>query len=207
MTRTKTAALFISAALMTASLSATASAQGVSGPYLAARQAIFLSDYDEAARYYEQALRRDTSNIRLLESAMISFMGRGDMETSATMAQRFLDAGGQSPTALLIQSTQAVAQGDFDPATAPTVVSDGLAPLVDGLTRGWAFLGLGQAAEASAAFAEVAETEEFASFAYYHEALALAMVGDFEAADAIFSGAKYGALTLSSRGIEAHAQI
>jgi Flp pilus assembly protein TadD len=100
-----------------------------------------------------------------------------------------------------------VAKGDFERAAEEGTETTGLAPLLGGLTRAWALLGQGKMSDATDAFNKVAETEDFASFAHYHNALALASVGDFEGADKILSGDAYGPLILSQRGIEAHAQV
>jgi tetratricopeptide (TPR) repeat protein len=198
---------FIAATLCLLSTTAGAQDRGLAGSYLAARQASFLSDYANAATYYDRALNEDRTNLSLLDNAMMSFLGTGDVPKAAEIAANRLKQPGANPIADITVKSAALAQGDFSKTTALVTETTGLAPLLDGLLRGWAILGQGNMSDATAAFADVAENEDFASFAYYHEALALATVGDFQSANAILSGEKYGTLQLSTRGILAHAQI
>ncbi len=190
-----------------AALSGPLAAQGVAGPYLAARQASLASDYAEGARYFEQAVTRDPTNIKLLESALITMIGKGDMDQVARIVQLYNDAGASSRIFDLAEYALQMEAGAFDDIPEASAVIDGIDPLFDSLIHAWAQLGRGDMEAASSSFEAIAENEDFASFAHYQQALALAMVGDFEAADEIFSGARFGALTLSPRGIEAHAQV
>ena len=83
----------------------------------------------------------------------------------------------------------------------------GAGPLVDGLARGWALMGKGgDVTAALAAFDAVAQQDGLAGFGRYHKALALASVGDFEGAEAIFAQSDGGALQSTRRGIVARAQ-
>jgi len=194
-------------ALACAATPVAAAENGFAGPYLAARQAAIASDFSEAGTYYKRAIAANPTNLPLMESALIALVGKGDMEGAALVANRHKDAGGRNQIVDLVLDMLDVKQGNFDRATQASDETTGLAPLLDGLLRAWALLGEGQMSDANTAFDTVAEIEDFASFAHYHRALALALVGDFEGADAILSGERYGALVLSPRGIEAHAQI
>lgn len=184
-----------------------ASDVGIAGPYLAARQAAFSFDYNEAAHYYRLAVEAEPRNLPLKESAIVALIGKGDIEGAADMAKAHELSGGRNQIVDLVLDTVAVANGDFDRAVEESPETAGLAPLLGGLTRAWALLGQGKMSDATDAFNEVAQIEDFASFARYHNALALASVGDFEGADHILSGEAYGPLILSQRGIEAHAQV
>ncbi|MFK7858772.1 MAG: hypothetical protein AB8B64_08125, partial [Granulosicoccus sp.] len=179
----------------------------VSGPYLAARQASIAADYSQAVQYFARAVVEDPTNLALLESAVIANIGAGNMDPAARVAETYVEAGGTNPIVLLVKNMAAVKAGDFTLAAEPNTQTDGLAPLLNGLLEGWAMLGKGQMSDATAAFQKVAAEEDFAQLAYYHEALALAQVGDFESADQILSGERNGPLTLSARGLEAHAQV
>jgi len=179
----------------------------VAGPYLAARQASLASDYSEAVQYFARAVVEDPTNLALLESAVIANIGAGNMTPAARVADTYIEAGGSNPIVTLVKNMAAVKAGDFEPAAQPNAQTEGLAPLLNGLLEGWALLGKGQMSDATAAFQKVAAEEDFAQLAHYHEALALAQVGDFESADQILSGERNGPLTLSARGLEAHAQV
>ena len=198
----RTTAILLAATLLAAPVQA-----DVSGPYLAARQASISSDYSEAVKYFSRAIVADPTNLTLLESAVLTNLGAGDVETAARVGANYLKAGGNNQIVTLVQKMAAFKADDFAPTAQPSEPQDGLAPLLNGLLQGWALLGEGQMSDATEAFAKVATDADFAQLAYYHEALVRAQVGDFEAADDILSGNRNGPLTLSARGIEAHAQV
>ena len=181
--------------------------RGLAGPYLAARTALMSSDYQDAARYYRRALSAQPSRLSLMESAFIAYIGVGDLDAAAALAERHELAGGRNQVADLLLDSHAIKKGDFSRASQPVIEQDGLAPLVSGLVRAWALLGQGKMSEAIEGFEDVAKIEDFASFAHYHRAIALASVGDFESSNAILSGETYGPLVLSPRGLQAHAQV
>ncbi|MEP5757981.1 MAG: tetratricopeptide repeat protein [Litoreibacter sp.] len=197
------------AALVVSLMSSTAIAedQGLAGAYLAARQASFLSDYATATTYYSRAIAKDRTNVSLLDSAVLAFIGEGDIPGAAQLATRRLDQVGPNQISDLVVKAAALATDDFGLTKEATGATEGLAPLLDGLLRGWAILGQGQMSDALTAFEEVAEARDFSNIARYHEALALATVGDFESAHNILSGETYGPLQLSIRGILSHAQV
>ncbi len=62
-------------------------------------------------------------------------------------------------------------------------------------------------ADAVKEFDAVAATRGMEAVGLYHKALALALAGDFEGADAILSGREAGPLNLNRRGVMAHVQI
>lgn len=184
-----------------------AAENGFAGPYLAARQAALSSDYTEAASYYRRAIAADPDNLALMQSAVIVLVGKGDILEARDIAAQHEAAGGDNQIADLVLEAADIVDGNFTRAATASEETTGLAPLLGGLTEAWALLGEGRMSDATAAFDKVAAIEDFASFAQYHRALALATVGDFEGANAILSGETYGPLILSARGIEAHAQI
>lgn len=206
-TRIQHRAAVLLLSLAVSSASAIAADHRLAGPYLAARQATMAFDYSEAALYYRLAIAAEPHNLLLKESAIIALIGQGDIDGAAEIAADHEASGGRNQIVDLVLNTVAVAKGDFDRTAAESPEATGLAPLLNGLTRAWALLGQGKMSDATDAFNKVAEIEDFASFARYHNALALASVGDFEGADKILSGDAYGPLILSQRGIEAHAQV
>lgn len=197
-----TTALLLAVSCLTAPLKA-----DIAGPYLAARQASIAADYEQAVEYYARAVVEDPTNLALLESAVIANVAAGNLDPAGRVANSYVEAGGTNPIVLLTKNVAALKAGNFELADQPNTQNEGLAPLLNGLLEGWAHLGKGQMSDATAAFEKVAEVEDFAQLAYYHQALALALVGDFESADQILSGERHGPLTLSARGIEAHAQV
>ncbi|MFN3527431.1 MAG: hypothetical protein ACK4YU_15225, partial [Paracoccus sp. (in: a-proteobacteria)] len=125
-------------------------------------------------------------------------------------AQTVLDSGeGATEFAGLMRRTQLVREGDWDALLALLDArNNGDMPLsedlMDGTIRAWALLGAGRATEALAAFEEMAASESIAPVVNYHFALARALVGDYETADALMEQADAGGHLL---GIMARAQI
>ena len=182
-------------------------ADGEAGPYLAARLAGAESDYAVAAEYYARALAADPGNTMLIENAAISELARGSVADGLKLARQFDETGGKSQIADLLILADLAQNEDYAAAVSELVRGRSAGQLVDGLYRAWAYLGMGQMSEATAEFDKVSAVGGLKSFGLYHKALALASVGDFEGADAIFAGADGGPLRATRHGILAHAQI
>ena len=177
-----------------------------SGSYLAARSAMISSDYAEAAQYYTQALTRDPTNPSILENAVNAYIGLGDLDRAASIAERLVDIGTDGQIAGLVLYGDSAVTGDWDTLLA-LQTSNPVGPLFDGLSKAWALVGKGQMTDALAAFDEVASTQGVEAFGLYHKALALSSVGDFEGAAEIFSGDTGTAIRLTRRGVVAYAQV
>ncbi|WP_103332292.1 tetratricopeptide repeat protein [Pseudotabrizicola formosa] len=179
---------------------------GDAGAYLAARSAAVQSDFRAGARWFARALESDPDNLGLLEGAILSYTGVGDLAAAAGAAARLTELGGRSigaNIALLVRDVQAE---DYD-AVLALPDTRRIGNLLDDLTRAWAEFGKGRMSEAVAAFDTIAATNGLKAFGLYHKALALAAVGDFESADDILSGRAEGPLVVNRRGIIAHIQI
>ncbi|WP_240789536.1 tetratricopeptide repeat protein [Pseudooceanicola onchidii] len=161
---------------------------GNSGDYLAARQARLSSDFDAAVYYYIRALGADPRNPQLLEGSALSQLSAGDLPRAVAVSERMEDAGIESQISQAILAAHDFTEGDFQAVLDRVAADKGVGPLVDGLMVAWAQLGAGDMSKALAAFDDVAETKGMRGFALYHKALALAMVGDFEGSEAIYSG-------------------
>ena len=68
-------------------LAAPAASDGLSGAYLAARQAMIANDFQEAAEYYARALARDRTNAFLIENTLIANVGLGRIKESVPIAR------------------------------------------------------------------------------------------------------------------------
>lgn len=177
------------------------------GAYLAARTAATRGDYLAAEQWHLQALAADPGNATLQEGLLVSQMALGDFEGAAATARSMALANAKNPIAnmaLLIEQARA---GDFDAMLAARKAGQQTNPLLDDLAAAWAEFGKGRMSEATAGFDAIAQEKGAEAFGLYHQALALAAVGDFEAADAILSGKAEGELNLTRRGIIAHAEI
>ncbi|WP_299814557.1 tetratricopeptide repeat protein [uncultured Jannaschia sp.] len=185
-----------------------AQAQGVAGPYLAARIAGFTNDYVAASEYYAQLIRRDDSNAQALENAIIINSVLGEFGEAAEIAEDLEALDQRSQFASGAKLVQALLEERFDDAQTLLDQEEGVGgALLDGLLRAWIAIAAGETTAGLAQFDTLAETESFAPFAWTQKAYALAMAGDFEGADEILSGRARGPLPANVRVIEAHAQV
>ncbi|MEL7344674.1 MAG: hypothetical protein AAFN59_07415, partial [Pseudomonadota bacterium] len=186
---------------------APAYAQGNAGEYLAARQAGMMSDYRAAAQYYSRALMRDRANPVLLENGVTAYIGLGDLERATVLADQMARLEVPSQIANLALVGAQVNAADYEVIAEALAASETVGPLFDGLARAWALVGTGSMGEAIEAFDAVSTTPGVSAFGLYHKALALALVGDFEGADALLSGDGGAELRLTRRGLIAHAEV
>lgn len=157
------------------------------GSYLAGRQAIYESDYKAAEEYYSKALIFDPGNTKLKESVLLARVALGDVERALPIAEDMEANEQPNQAARMVVSAKLVSDGKFDELLARDPENQGVGPLVDGLMTAWAHLGKGEMTKAMAQFDEIAQQDGLREFALYHKALALASVGDFEGAEAIFA--------------------
>lgn len=177
------------------------------GSYLAARSAAVNGDYDAAARYYTQALTRDPSNPEILENASFALLALGDVKRASVVGSKLLADGHSSQVAQMAVLAQQASEENYADVLGRILENQGVGPLVDGLLRSWAQVGIGEVTTALENFDKVGAERGLQGFALYHKALALAMVGDFEGADAIFSMPEAGALRQTRRGAIAHIEV
>ncbi|MCP5086936.1 MAG: tetratricopeptide repeat protein [Rhodobacteraceae bacterium] len=183
-------------------------AQGLAGAYLAGNQANRDNNYEEAARYYTEALARDPSNPFLQQSALLAFVAKGDVEKGISIARKVANSEIGSQLADLIILAEAIRNDDFSEARA--ILDDGqgrFSPLLFGLLSGWVELGSGQMSAALEKFDAMQNPTAMRLFGQYHKALASAAVGDFDTADQILQGDEDGDLRLNRGSLIAHAQI
>ena len=177
------------------------------GPYLAARSAAVTGDFDAAARYYTQALARDPSNPEILENASFALLALGDIDRAAVVGNTLLANGQSSQVAQMAVLAQRAQEENYADVLGRLLDNQGVGPLVDGLLRAWAQVGIGEVTTAFENFDKIGEERGLQGFALYHKALALALVGDFESADEIFSQPESGALRQTRRGAIAHIEV
>ncbi|MWD27952.1 tetratricopeptide repeat protein [Aquicoccus sp. SCR17] len=195
-------------ALGTAMPSQAEMSRGFSGAYLSARQASRTSDFEAAARFYQEALSHDSGNAQLLEALIISELSLGNLDSALPFARELTDSGQSSQIAHMVEAAALAAEGEYDELIDRLGRKEGIGPLVDGLLRAWALLGKGNMTDALVAFDEVGNEKGLLGFALYHKALALASVGDFEGAEAIYSGADgNGAVQMTRRGAMARIEV
>jgi tetratricopeptide (TPR) repeat protein len=184
-----------------------ARADEASGAYLAARQARYDNDFVTAAEQFSRALIKDPSNPFILEFAAAAYLATGELERALPIAQKIEAEGLVSQIANMILIYDEARRGAYDDLRARISDKRGIGELADGLISAWTELGKGDMQTALKQFDDIAAQRGLHDFAIYHKALALASVGDFEAADEIFSGASDGPLQRTRRGMFAWAQI
>jgi tetratricopeptide (TPR) repeat protein len=199
----------LSGLVLAAALAAPLKAEKVDvGAYLAARVAETQNDFRAASGWYGKAILSDTGNPRLLEGAILAELGMGDFSLAVTAAGQLKALGGEpsqlAEFALLADEAQ---REDYAALLAAAGGGRELGDLVDALVAAWAKVGEGQMSEALAAFDELAKTKGLEAFGFFHKALALASVGDFQGADDILSGRAAGPIFVMRRGVVAHVQI
>ncbi len=184
-----------------------ASADQDAGAYLAGKQAALANDFAEASRHFSDSLIADPSNSFLLENAMMSFIALGDFARAFPLAQDIVDSGYDSQIAHLALMSAAAKGGDWASIFNNLDMGRQVGPLVDGLSQGWAHLGQGDVTRAIENFDAVIAADGMMVYGLTHKAYALASVGDFEGAEAIFSGPVPGGMRYSRLSVIAHAQI
>lgn len=182
-------------------------ASGLAGPYLAARSAMMEGNHRIAAAYFETALAADPGNAFLVGNAIFSNAALGQWDRAATIADMLpSDAAGQE-LVQLVRVVQGIAAGDLAGVRDAIGAGQGAGPFIDDLAMAWLHLGEGDMRRASESFAAIAAAGPLADIAYTHLAYARAAVGDFEGAEAILSGAEFGAIPATERSVQAHAEV
>lgn len=179
-----------------------------SGAYLAARIAESENDFRAAATWYGKAIIADSSNPRLLDGAILAELGIGDFALAIEAAKlRKAVEGEASQLAEMALLADEAQREDYAAILAATKAGRDVGQLTNALVAAWAKVGEGKMSDAVEAFDAVTTQKGFEAFGYYHKALALASVGDFEGADEILSGRAAGPIYVMRRGVFAHAQI
>lgn len=180
---------------------------GLSGAYLAARAAVIDGDHRTAAVYFETALAADPGNAMLIGNAIFANAALGQWERAETIADMLPEGAERQELVNLVRMVRGLAAGDLLGARAAIEAGQGAGPLIDPLVLGWIHLGEGDMGRATDTFLAVAEDAGLGDIAYTHLALARAAVGDFEGADAIFSGEEFGPLSVNERSVRARAEV
>lgn len=182
-------------------------AEAGAGVYLAARQAGFDNNFSASAEYFSRALIGDPENPGLLENALTSYLSLGDFDEAAPLARRQVALGVDSPNANLVLMADAARKGNWDAIFDQLANGRSVGALIDGLSQAWGALGDGKMTRALDSFDEVIEIQGLRGFGLYHKALALASVGDFEGADAIFALPVDQGMQRTRRSALAHAEV
>ncbi|WP_245541086.1 tetratricopeptide repeat protein [Yoonia vestfoldensis] len=166
---------------------APAVAQVDMGAYLAGRQAATDNDFAGGALYFGQALEADPGNPLLLDSALASLVALGEFDKAEILAREMVRLERTSQIADLTINVVDASTGNWDGIFEALEGGRSIGPLIDGLTQAWAHMGNGNIRRALGQFDQVIETEGMEVYGVTHKAYALASVGNFEEAEALFS--------------------
>lgn len=133
------------------------SAQGVSGPYLAAQQAERRGDVAAAARYYARALARDGRNLAIMGRAMTNHIAAGNVPQGISLARRYEAQAPGHHLGVLALAADALQQGDLD--RVEELMQDG-GPFVAQVIRAWVAAETGDLEEAQRILTALEATDE-----------------------------------------------
>ena len=177
------------------------------GAYLAARQAISESSFEEAADYFLRALDQDAENPALLENALYALIGQGDFETALPIAERLAAQGNISQVANIIVTVEDARGGNWDELLSRLESGLSVSGLIDGSIQAWAAMGQGRMTAALDNFDAMMEEPSLRAFAIYQKALALSLVGDYETAIELLDTPDSRSLMRSPSAVQARAQV
>lgn len=175
------------------------------GAYLAARQATIANDFTASARYLSKGLLSDPNSRLLQETTLSALVALGQFDRAEPVARTLVAQGSDSPVVFLTLSAIEAKAGDWDALLAALDNGRDIGPLVNELSRAWAHLGAGDITAALQGFDAASARDGLTNYALTHKAYALASMGDFEAAAAIFSDNPN--IRLSRQSVIAYAQI
>lgn len=183
-------------------------ANSFSGAFLAGRYADDSKDYAAAARYYGRALALQPGNPELMEALALAQLMQGEFENAVPVAKVMESNGVKSQVAQMLVTADLGRSGAFEEIIdRSSEAGQGIGPLVDGLIRSWSLVGAGAVEDGMTSFDELSRQQGLRGFAMYHKALALAQIGEFASAEAIFSEDEQGVALMTRRGAMARAEI
>lgn len=182
-------------------------AESGAGSYLAGRQAAHDSEFETAVRYYTRALAQDPDNPNLMESVTVSQLALGQISRALPVAEYMEELGLRSQVAHMAVVANLIQAEKYQALLDRDAEDVGVGQLVDGLVDAWAYMGIGSVSKALEKFDAVADESGLKGFALYQKSMALALVGDFEGADAVFAQEGGRLSAMSRRAAIAHAQI
>ena len=148
-------ALAIAVALAGMTPQVASAADGVSGAYLAAKSAMRAGDFEEAARFYTQALTRDPENPEIMEQLIRAQLSLGQADRAQPVAEVLEGSGYRSQLAHMLRVPALLLDGKYDETIARIADDRGVGKLVDGLVTGWAEMGAGRVSKALEALSKL----------------------------------------------------
>lgn len=157
------------------------------GAYLAGRAALGENHFSEALDLLERALEADPSQIGLMQTVAVLAAVEGDLPKGAGYAAQLQAQGMTTPGSNLVELTYLAQISAWHDLIDSLDAGVQTSPVIDSFARPWARVGLGQMRVALADFDTAMAGEGQAAIARQHKALALAMAGDLEGAEALLA--------------------
>ncbi len=193
------------AATMALSAVPMARSEGFAGAFLAAKSANIANDYVDAAYYYTQAMIAEPDNGYIMQGGLFAFVAAGDVPAAEAIARKMAAADFKDEYAHTVMITGAFEREDYGVALG-LMADPGfeINPLTKQLLSGWALIGMGEAEAGIETLTAPSESEAITAFGLYNKGLALAFLGEYSAAEAVFSG---GGAYVNRGAVLAHVQI
>lgn len=187
---------------------APAFADGNVGAYLAARHAAINNDVEQAATYFTRALAADSSNIELMEQAVLYKIAAGRVESAVPVARTLVAKEPNHRIAQLLLLTEDFRKGDTDKATErlEEYGDQAFNTVTAKLLAGWAAFDQDEHDKAQEIFASLDGQQLYRIFADYHAGLAAAAHGDVDTAEELFKSS-IGDETPTARLAEAYGRF
>lgn len=161
----------------------------MSGPYLAARQALRADDYQGGLPHFRRALEVDGDNPQVLDWALTGLLAAGRFDEALVPARRLATTDPGNPLARIVRIAALAAArdgaGDLPGLAREFAGGTVVGPLPDRLLRGWADVASGNLPGAVEGFSTVAQMPGLAGIGQYNLALGLVVGGDLPSALAV----------------------
>ncbi|MBL1434990.1 MAG: tetratricopeptide repeat protein [Rhodobacteraceae bacterium] len=182
-----------------------ARSEGFAGAFLAAKSANIANDYVDAAYYYTQAMIAEPDNGYIMQGGLFAFVASGDALAAEAIARKMAAADFKDEYAHTVMITGAFQREDYSAALGLMAdPSFEINPLIKQLLSGWALIGMGETEAGIETLTAPSENEAIVSFGLYNQGLALAYLGEYSEADAVFAA---GGAYVNRGAVLAHAQI
>ncbi|MDA9123050.1 tetratricopeptide repeat protein [Paracoccaceae bacterium] len=177
------------------------------GSYLSAIHAERNNDFSSASKFYSLSLENDAYNVLLLNGAVRSNIKNGNFSDALFFSKRLIKLKEEAPITSLLMLTNAIKNEEFNRAKLLLNEPNQFNIYLEAILTGWLEIGAGNIGKGLNYFKESENAKKLGSISRNHLALALAMVGDFEKADAILSNFTNGSNLIDRESVIAHAQI
>jgi hypothetical protein len=177
------------------------------GSYLSAIHAERNNDFSSASKFYSLSLENDAYNVLLLNGAVRSSIKNGNFSDALFFSKRLIKLKEEAPITSLLMLTNAIKNEEFNKAKLLLNEPNQFNIYLEAILTGWLEIGAGNIGKGLNYFKESENAKKLGSISRNHLALALAMVGDFEKADAILSNFTNGSNLIDRESVIAHAQI